>query len=218
MRAPAPLALGCISLVLCLLELPGCRPLPAGRSPKHREPPDRRPSPASLRVPRQRPSPFPLHGDHPGLYPPAPPQPAGGPRRRQLVPRHGPRLTPRHGPKLIPRHRPRPAPRHGLKLVPRHGPQPAPRHSPKLTPRHGHRHGARLVPRHGPRLAPRQPGSRRGRRHAGGRLHHAQLLRVGCVLGTCQVQNLSHRLWQLMGQSGRQDSSPMNPNSPHSYG
>ncbi|XP_009473298.1 PREDICTED: ADM2, partial [Nipponia nippon] len=57
-----------------------------------------------------------------------------------------------------------------------------------------------------------------GRRHASGRLQHAQLLRVGCVLGTCQVQNLSHRLWQLMGQSGRQDSSPMNPNSPHSYG
>ncbi|XP_035171393.1 protein ADM2 [Oxyura jamaicensis] len=171
MRAPAPLALGCISLVLCLLELPGCRPLPAGRSPKHREPPDRRPSPASLQVPRQRPSPFPLHGDHPGLQPPAPLQPAGGPRRRQLGPRHGPRLTPRHG--------------------------------PKLTPRHG---------------APRHPGPRRGRRHAGGRLHHAQLLRVGCVLGTCQVQNLSHRLWQLRGQLGRQDSSPMNPNSPHSYG
>uniref|UniRef100_A0A8C3B3D1 Adrenomedullin 2 n=1 Tax=Cairina moschata TaxID=8855 RepID=A0A8C3B3D1_CAIMO len=81
---------------------------------------------------------------------------------------------------------------------------------PCLAPRHGHRRGAPLAPRH--------PVARRGRRHAGGRLHHAQLLRVGCVLGTCQVQNLSHRLWQLMGQSGRQDSSPMNPNSPHSYG
>ncbi|KAA0715201.1 ADM2 Intermedin [Triplophysa tibetana] len=45
-----------------------------------------------------------------------------------------------------------------------------------------------------------------------------QLMRVGCVLGTCQVQNLSHRLYQLMGQSGRQDSSPINPRSPHSYG
>uniref|UniRef100_A0A8B9ZGH5 ADM2 n=1 Tax=Anas platyrhynchos TaxID=8839 RepID=A0A8B9ZGH5_ANAPL len=179
MRAPAPLALGCISLVLCLLQLPGCRPLPAGRSPKHREPPDRRPSPASLQAPRQRPAPLPLHGDPPGLQPPAPPQPAGGPRRRPLVPRHGPRLTPRHGPR------------------------PAPRHGPKLAPRHG---------------APRHPVARRGRRHAGGRLHHAQLLRVGCVLGTCQVQNLSHLLWQLRGQSGRQDSSPMNPNSPHSYG
>uniref|UniRef100_A0A493SYJ5 Adrenomedullin 2 n=1 Tax=Anas platyrhynchos platyrhynchos TaxID=8840 RepID=A0A493SYJ5_ANAPP len=124
-------------------------------------------------------APLPLRGDPPGLQPPAPPQPAGGPRRRPLVPRHGPRLTPRHGPR------------------------PAPRHGPKLAPRHG---------------APRHPVARRGRRHAGGRLHHAQLLRVGCVLGTCQVQNLSHLLWQLRGQSGRQDSSPMNPNSPHSYG
>ncbi|KAL4659528.1 ADM2-like [Arapaima gigas] len=56
--------------------------------------------------------------------------------------------------------------------------------------------------------------------HTGSRAHqhHAQLMRVGCVLGTCQVQNLSHRLYQLMGQSGREDSSPMNPRSPHSYG
>ncbi|XP_006633845.1 protein ADM2 isoform X1 [Lepisosteus oculatus] len=60
----------------------------------------------------------------------------------------------------------------------------------------------------------------RGRRHAhtGARGHHPQLMRVGCVLGTCQVQNLSHRLWQLIGQSGREDSSPVNPKSPHSYG
>ncbi|XP_073694321.1 protein ADM2a [Garra rufa] len=47
--------------------------------------------------------------------------------------------------------------------------------------------------------------------------HHAQLKRVGCVLGTCQVQNLSHRLYQLVGQSGREES-PINPRSPHSYG
>ncbi|CAG13555.1 unnamed protein product, partial [Tetraodon nigroviridis] len=53
----------------------------------------------------------------------------------------------------------------------------------------------------------------------GSRGHHQnQLMRVGCVLGTCQVQNLSHRLYQLIGQSGREDSSPMNPQSPHSYG
>ncbi len=65
----------------------------------------------------------------------------------------------------------------------------------------------------------------RARRHAhsgtrGGHHypHHAQLMRVGCVLGTCQVQNLSHRLYQLIGQSGREDSSPINPRSPHSYG
>ncbi|KAK7160541.1 hypothetical protein R3I93_008247 [Phoxinus phoxinus] len=47
--------------------------------------------------------------------------------------------------------------------------------------------------------------------------HHGQLMRVGCVLGTCQVQNLSHRLYQLNSQSGRQES-PINPRSPHSYG
>ncbi|KAJ8381483.1 hypothetical protein SKAU_G00022610 [Synaphobranchus kaupii] len=61
----------------------------------------------------------------------------------------------------------------------------------------------------------------RGRRHTHARgrgHHHAQLMRVGCVLGTCQVQNLSHRLYQLIGQSGREDTSPMNPKSPHSYG
>ncbi|XP_070785399.1 protein ADM2a [Enoplosus armatus] len=65
----------------------------------------------------------------------------------------------------------------------------------------------------------------RARRHAhsgsrGGHHYpqHAQLMRVGCVLGTCQVQNLSHRLYQLIGQSGREDSSPINPRSPHSYG
>lgn len=169
------------SAPLCGPPSPGlCRPPPAHPTLLScREPPDRRPSPASLQAPRQRPAPLPLRGDPPGPQPPAPPQPAGGPRRRPLVPRHGPRLTPRHGPR------------------------PAPRHGPKLAPRHG---------------APRHPVARRGRRHAGGRLHHAQLLRVGCVLGTCQVQNLSHLLWQLRGQSGRQDSSPMNPNSPHSYG
>lgn len=61
----------------------------------------------------------------------------------------------------------------------------------------------------------------RERRHVHSRGHHShhhpQLMRVGCVLGTCQVQNLSHRLYQLVGQSGREDS-PINPRSPHSYG
>ncbi|XP_041636716.1 protein ADM2a [Cheilinus undulatus] len=57
-------------------------------------------------------------------------------------------------------------------------------------------------------------GSRNGHHHQ----HQGQLMRVGCVLGTCQVQNLSHRLYQLVGQSGREDSSPINPRSPHSYG
>ncbi|KAL0968351.1 hypothetical protein UPYG_G00265740 [Umbra pygmaea] len=60
----------------------------------------------------------------------------------------------------------------------------------------------------------------RGRRHANGSngRGQGQLMRVGCVLGTCQVQNLSHRLYQLMGQNGRQGSSSINPSSPHSYG
>lgn len=64
-----------------------------------------------------------------------------------------------------------------------------------------------------------QRGSR-GRRHVhgGGTRGHGHLMRVGCVLGTCQVQNLSHRLYQLIGQSGREDSSPINPRSPHSFG
>ncbi|XP_004438062.1 PREDICTED: ADM2 [Ceratotherium simum simum] len=56
------------------------------------------------------------------------------------------------------------------------------------------------------------------RRHLGPRRPQAQLLRVGCVLGTCQVQNLSHRLWQLVGSAGPRDSAPMDPSSPHSYG
>ncbi|XP_048865560.1 protein ADM2-like [Brienomyrus brachyistius] len=63
--------------------------------------------------------------------------------------------------------------------------------------------------------------SRRERRQSNSALRghqHAQLMRVGCVLGTCQVQNLSHRLYQLIGQSGRESSSPINPRSPHSYG
>ncbi|XP_008399748.1 protein ADM2a [Poecilia reticulata] len=61
----------------------------------------------------------------------------------------------------------------------------------------------------------------RGHGHSkGGRNHHQhpQFKRVGCVLGTCQVQNLSHRLYQLIGQNGREESSPINPRSPHSYG
>ncbi|XP_069485600.1 protein ADM2 [Ambystoma mexicanum] len=65
---------------------------------------------------------------------------------------------------------------------------------------------------------PPDPARPRLKRHAHYRGHRPQLMRVGCSLGTCQVQNLSHRLWQLMGQSGREDSSPIDPNSPHSYG
>ncbi|XP_004642481.1 ADM2 [Octodon degus] len=61
----------------------------------------------------------------------------------------------------------------------------------------------------------RHPSSRQ---HSGLRRPHAQLMRVGCVLGTCQVQKLSHRLWQLVGPAGQRDSAPMDPSSPHSYG
>ncbi|XP_068442839.1 protein ADM2a [Clinocottus analis] len=73
-----------------------------------------------------------------------------------------------------------------------------------------------------PQIEPRAPRARR-HAHSGSRSghhypQHTQLMRVGCVLGTCQVQNLSHRLYQLIGQNGREESSPINPRSPHSYG
>uniref|UniRef100_A0A673N0P7 ADM2-like n=2 Tax=Sinocyclocheilus rhinocerous TaxID=307959 RepID=A0A673N0P7_9TELE len=61
---------------------------------------------------------------------------------------------------------------------------------------------------------PRQRGRRNVHSKGHHNHHHAQLMRVGCVLGTCQVQNLSHRLYQLVGQSGREES-PINPRSPH---
>lgn len=75
------------------------------------------------------------------------------------------------------------------------------------------------VPRE-PVAAVGQRGRSRGRRHAhgGGVRGHGHLMRAGCVLGTCQVQNLSHRLYQLIGPSGRENSSPINPRSPHSFG
>ncbi|XP_068163564.1 protein ADM2a [Antennarius striatus] len=104
--------------------------------------------------------------------------------------------------------------------------------SPKWLPGFLRPRPASRVRRHLPSLTWARPTAAsemtrralRARRHAhvGSRGHHypqhAQLMRVGCVLGTCQVQNLSHRLYQLIGQSGREDSSPINPRSPHSYG
>ncbi|XP_006888168.1 PREDICTED: ADM2 [Elephantulus edwardii] len=44
-----------------------------------------------------------------------------------------------------------------------------------------------------------------------------RLLRVGCLLATCQVQNLGHRLWRLR-QASRLDPVPVDPGNPHSYG
>ncbi|TFK00887.1 ADM2 [Platysternon megacephalum] len=161
MKSLPPVALGCISLTLCLLHLPGALPLPVGRTlllPKHREPPDRRAAtPLGNRPLKRRTVELlwvgtaraQLDWEQPGGTPATLPQPLAGPKGRARRSRTGPW---------------------------------------------------------------------RAKRHAAPRRHHAQLMRVGCVLGTCQVQNLGHRLWQLMGQSGRQDSSPMNPNSPHSYG
>ncbi|XP_039719027.1 protein ADM2 [Pteropus medius] len=63
-----------------------------------------------------------------------------------------------------------------------------------------------------------QPLRNGPRRHLGPRRPRAQLLRAGCGLGTCQVQSLSHRLWQLVASAGPRDSSPVDPSSPHSYG
>ncbi|XP_077023979.1 protein ADM2 isoform X2 [Tamandua tetradactyla] len=75
-----------------------------------------------------------------------------------------------------------------------------------------------------PARAMGQPLQDRNRQHSGPhrlsspRRPQAQLLRVGCVLGTCQVQNLSHRLWQLVGQASRREVAPVDPSNPHSYG
>ncbi|KAM9169786.1 protein ADM2 [Pangshura tecta] len=161
MKSLPSVALGCISLTLCLLQLPAALPLPVERTlwlPKHREPPDRRAAALLGNRPLKRRTVELLWA---------------GTARAQLD-----------------------------------------WEQPAGTP------ASLLQPLPGPKGRARRAltGPRRAKRHAAARRHHAQLMRVGCVLGTCQVQNLGHRLWQLMGQSGRQDSSPMNPNSPHSYG
>ncbi|XP_074128063.1 protein ADM2 [Sminthopsis crassicaudata] len=90
----------------------------------------------------------------------------------------------------------------------------------ELRPQHFHHHRRHRGKLRDHRGKERGQGPRRvrgrGRRHT--RRHHAQLMRMGCVLSTCQVQNLGHRLGQLVGLSGRKDSAPVNPRSPHSYG
>ncbi|KAM6162163.1 protein ADM2 [Erethizon dorsatum] len=110
----------------------------------------------------------------------------------------------------------------GSSLPARPGAPPA-RAPSGLRPQHPH---PPLQPQERASLAPTmsrvlQDGGRRHpgpRRHSGLRRPHAQLLRVGCVLGTCRVQKLSHRLWQLVGPASRRDSAPVDPSSPHSYG
>ncbi|XP_069346117.1 protein ADM2 [Eulemur rufifrons] len=120
----------------------------------------------------------------------------GGPR--PVRPREPPARTPSRD--LQPWH---PAPRPVVQKLPQ-APQPQRR--------------ASLAPAMGRPL--RDAGGRHSgpRRHLGSHRPRAQLLRVGCVLGTCQVHNLSHRLWQLVGPAGRRDSAPVDPSSPHSYG
>ncbi|XP_053319282.1 protein ADM2 [Spea bombifrons] len=52
------------------------------------------------------------------------------------------------------------------------------------------------------------------------RAHRSQpvrLMRVGCALGTCQVQNLNYRLWLLVRRAGMEES-PIQLSNPHSYG
>ncbi|XP_036167279.1 protein ADM2 [Myotis myotis] len=77
-----------------------------------------------------------------------------------------------------------------------------------------------LQPKRGASLPPAagQPLRSGPRRYLGPPRPRAHLLRAGCVLSTCQVQNLSHRLWQLVASAGPRDPAPMDPSSPHSYG
>uniref|UniRef100_UPI00358ED1FC protein ADM2 n=1 Tax=Myxine glutinosa TaxID=7769 RepID=UPI00358ED1FC len=48
--------------------------------------------------------------------------------------------------------------------------------------------------------------------------HRTRITRDGCSLGTCQVQNLSHRLFRLMGKTGKVDPAGKVTWSPNSYG
>ncbi|XP_036904816.1 protein ADM2 [Sturnira hondurensis] len=98
--------------------------------------------------------------------------------------------------------------------------------SRRLQPQHlgrrpetGKPHQA-LQPQRGASLCPAvgQPLRKGRRRSSGPPRPRAPLLRVGCMLGTCQVQNLSHRLWQLIAAASPRDPAPMDPRSPRSYG
>ncbi|KAF6117264.1 adrenomedullin 2 [Phyllostomus discolor] len=105
---------------------------------------------------------------------------------------------------------------------------PAQTPSSRLQPQHPAPWPETWKPRQAPRLQPQRSASlspaagqplRKGpRRLSGPPRRRAPLLRVGCVLVTCQVQNLSHRLWQLVASAGPRDSAPVDPRSPRSYG
>ncbi|XP_045042983.2 protein ADM2 [Desmodus rotundus] len=77
-----------------------------------------------------------------------------------------------------------------------------------------------LQPQRSASLSPAvgQPLWKGPRRRSGPPRPTALLLWVGCMLGTCQVQNLSHCLWQLVASAGPRDLAPLDPSSPHSYG
>ncbi|XP_045690690.1 protein ADM2 [Phyllostomus hastatus] len=98
------------------------------------------------------------------------------------------------------------------RLQPQH-PAPWPKtRKPGQTPRLQPSRSASLSPAAG------QPLQKVPCRPSGPPRPRAPLLRAGCVLATCQVQNLSHRLWQLVASAGPQDSAPVDPSSPRSYG
>nr|ACJ02091.1 adrenomedullin [Eptatretus burgeri] len=50
------------------------------------------------------------------------------------------------------------------------------------------------------------------------KLHHTRTTRAGCSLGTCQVQNLTHRLFRLVGKTGKDDAAGKATWNPNSYG
>ncbi|XP_077614000.1 protein ADM2 [Crocuta crocuta] len=55
-------------------------------------------------------------------------------------------------------------------------------------------------------------------RHLGFRRSLAQHAQPGCTLSTCQVQNLSHRLWKLFNPGNSQDTVPVDLSSANSFG
>ncbi|XP_061420394.1 pro-adrenomedullin-like isoform X2 [Lethenteron reissneri] len=48
--------------------------------------------------------------------------------------------------------------------------------------------------------------------------HHSKSMRAGCSLGTCQVVNLSHRLYRLLGKIDKDDAAGNTTWNPNSFG